>query len=787
MPGMQSIDGISSSLDTTSIIQAMIEAESGRLNLMGEQVAEKTSKTTSYNAVSALLLGLKAKVSALTKASTFDKFAVANSAEDYVSAAVSGGDVATGSYSISINKLAQNHQIASQGFADKDSTSIGTGSFTVQMGMSSARTLTIDSTNNTLEGLKQAINNADMGVTASIINDGTESNPYRMLLTSSKSGLDNQILITNSLSGGDEDIDFETSSFDAPETVRWTSSASSTVSLGPTASYTGSENKTYTFTVQGSGSQTVGTDEIIVNWSDGTNSGAITVSEADAEVTLGSGDGADGLTLSFGAGTMVGGDTFKVQTFSPTIQAAQDAEVSLGSASGGGSPITVTSSTNTVADLIPGVTLNLKKVTDSETPSVNLSASRDTEGLRAQIEEFINQYNQAMGRINEYLDYDSETEKAGALLGDSTMITIQSRLKMILSSTVDGIDSGMRTLADMGIRTDGTGKLKIVNQTNLTEALNENLSDVIKLFTSWGDTSDSKISLLSVGTDTEETKESGYAVNITQAATHGYLQGTSIVDPAVTPLVIDSTNNSLKLKIDGRVSDEIVLGAGSYTSMSQLVTELQNKIDADDNLADLGVVVSYVDTGSEGYLKITSGKYGSGSAVEIQAGVENSATVTLGLAQATAHEGLDVAGTINGEEAEGAGQILSGKSDSETIAGLKLRIEYSSSDVAAGIATGSVEVVKGFASKFDELLESITRSEEGLLARKSNALQKQISYTNERIEDEEERLNLRMESLYLQFWEMEKLLGEMGSTQSYLETQLAQLGNNWKFSGSSKR
>jgi flagellar hook-associated protein 2 len=198
-------------------------------------------------------------------------------------------------------------------------------------------------------------------------------------------------------------------------------------------------------------------------------------------------------------------------------------------------------------------------------------------------------------------------------------------------------------------------------------------------------------------------------------------------------------------------------------------------------------VVSYVDSGSEGHLVITSGKYGSGSKVEIQAGVDNSATVTLGLAQGTVHEGLDVAGTINGEEAEGAGQILSGKSDSDTIAGLKLKIDFTDADVAAGTASGSVEVVKGFASKFDELLESITRKEEGMLARKSSALQSQINYTNNRIEDEEERLDLRMEALYLQFWEMEKLLGEMGSTQSYLETQLAQLGNNWKFSGSSKK
>ena len=65
--------------------------------------------------------------------------------------------------------------------------------------------MTIDGTNDTLQGLANAMNNAGAGVTASVVNDGSGNNPYRLLLTSNQSGADNTIQITNNLaadSGG---------------------------------------------------------------------------------------------------------------------------------------------------------------------------------------------------------------------------------------------------------------------------------------------------------------------------------------------------------------------------------------------------------------------------------------------------------------------------------------------------------------------------------------------------------------------------------------------------------
>jgi flagellar hook-associated protein 2 len=776
MPGTNFIEGMNSNLNTSAIVEAIINAEKGHVRIMEAQQVERTNKITTYNSISAMLLGLKAKTSLLTRPSSFNKTQLTVSNESFATAAVSG-DVASGLYRISIDQLARNHQVASQGFADDDTTRIGTGTFKIKVGDAAETTITLDATNNTLSGLKDAINAAGAGVTASVVNDGSSSNSYRLLITSKQTGLSNQIVITNNLTGGTAP-DFVTASFDSPETLTWSSAASSTVSLGSSASYSGTTNKTYTFTVQGSGTQTVGSGDILVNWTDGTNSGTVTVSTAGAEVSL-TGDGADGLTLNFAAGDLVAGDTLQVQTFAPVVQQAQDARISIGSSDGGGSPITVTSSNNTVENVIPGVTLTLKRESDAETPDITIRTEFDTVAVRSMIDDLISQYNEVNSRIDDYLKYDTETEEAGILIGDTTLLSVQHRLKALTTTVVEGIDSGFRTVTDIGIRTSTLGQLNVVDSSALTKALEENLSDVIKLFADWGESDNSKITFLNSTFDSKKSPLDGYEIDITQAAAKGYLQGTELSDPSETPLVIDSDNNTFKIVVDSRVSEDIQLTEKTYNSWEELVAEIQTQIDNDANIGSYGVSVSYSDLGETGILRIDSGSYGSNSTIKIQAGSGNSAFTTLGLAEAVSYSGKDVEGTINGEKSDGTCQILAGNEDNETTAGIILKFELTAADLGSG-AEANLTFTKGVASQYDALLDSLTKSSEGMMARRSSAIQKQIDYTQARIEYEEARLAIRKEAIYKEYIELEKYLEEMNAQTSYLNTQLDQLKTNWK-------
>ena len=771
------IDGIVSNLNTSEIISGIMEYEHLTVDRLEAEKLEKTNKITVFNSISAKLVALKTKVTQLSRAATFDAAKVTVSDEDFVTAAISG-TISEGQYNISVNQLALNHQIASQGF-DSESASVGTGTFTITIGDGNSTDITISSANATLSGLKDAINDAKAGVKAAIVSDGSDSNSYRLVLTADETGKSNSISITSGLSGGISP-DFASSSFDDPETIARNSGSDFTVALGSSAAYTGSSNKTYTFTVQGSGTQTIGTDAITVNWSDGTNTGSF---EIPADYTAGSeialeGTGADGLTLNFSAGTITAGDSFQVQTFSPLLQAAQDAKISLGSTDNGGSPITISSSNNIMKNVIPGVTLNLNKVTTSETPVIRIGTSVDVEGITSKINEFISAYNDAMEAIEEQFQYSEDSTEIGLLFGDSTLRSIQTRLRSLNLLKMEDLDGEVQLLSQLGIRHNSDGKLQVMDPSALSDALEENLADVISFFTNSASSTNGKISYLSANSKTE-VPENGFEVKITQAATTGYLQGASIADPSVSPLVLGENNHTIKLRIDGLVSEDIALTQKTYNSFDELVAELQARIDEDEKIGSRNVTVEYVDLGDTGYIKINSSTYGSTSKVEMQAGVENSALKALGLAEGRVVAGLDVKGTINGEEAEGKGQILTGAEGNVYSEGLSLKVELTRDDLLNSNSTATLTFLKGFATQVDELLDMYTATGEGVIESRTRALQLQIDSIENSIEREEARLEIREARLYEQYYALEEALAQWSSIGSTLESQIASINDNW--------
>lgn len=776
MSALTSIQGLSSGLNTDEIITAILTAERRPAVLLEEQQTLKTNMVTTFRAFQAKLLALGTETRALSRRATFDAFSVTSSDDTIVSASAVGR-VASGTYDVQVLSLARNHQLASQGFADQSASSLGTGTITIGLGNGTTRQITITSANNSLVGLRQAINDAKVGVTATIINDGTSSRPYRLLLTGDKTGQASRITFDSSLTGGTA-VNLSSGSFDSPEHVMRNSASTSQVSLGATAAYTGTTNKTYTFTVDGSGAQTVG-GAITLNWSDGTNSGSVIVSQADAEVSL-AGAGADGLTIRLSAGAVYGGDQFQVQTFAPLLQDATDAKIAFG----GSSPITVTSATNQFTNVIGGLTLNVKKLTETG-KSISLKADLDTSAIRGKIQSVIDKIND----LNEFVDkqnsYNVDTKESGTLFGEPTLQTIQASLRSTLSSKVPGLTGAYTQLAALGIRTGLDGRLIIRDSARLDKALREDLDSVVDLFTSSGRSSSSYVEYVS---STEKTKVgTGYTVNITQAATKGRLDGSGIADPASTPLTLTNSNNRLKLTVDSVTSNEIILNEGTYSSTSALITELQSKIDADSRLGSKDVTVTWVSTGTNtGYVSIESSTYGRGSKVEIGVGVANSVFATLGLASGTAHTGTDVAGTINGETAEGSGQYLTGKSGNKTTEGLKLLVTLPASGVT-GETEGTISLSKGIGARISDLLETYNKTGDGLVDRRIKGYEGQVTDLKKQIEAFDTRLASRRASLQKQFYAMEQALGQLGAISDYLTGQITNMNQNWNFRSNNNR
>ncbi len=775
MAGLTSIDGVVSGLNTTEIVDSIIQFERRNVTLLENDKELKTSIVSTLKAFQAKLLALSAQTKLLSRDATFEKSQVDYSEEGYITATAKGR-VGSGSYDLQVLSLARNHQLASQGFSDQSLASFGTGTITLSVGDGAAKTVTIDSSNNSLVGIKNAINAAGAGVTATIINDGSGSNPYRLILTGNKTGAANKISVTSNLTG-QNNLNFQTATFDQPELISTATGTDAKISLGASAAYTGARNKTYTFTVDGAGTQVVGNDNIAINWTDGTNSGTILVTQADTEVEL-VGQGADGLKLTLTAGEINAGDTFQVSTFSPLLQDPSDAVIAVGSSGSGGSPITVRSDSNTFADVIGGLELNVTRVT-APGQSITINTSVDVSGVRDAINSFIEKFNDVTRFVDDQNTYDQDTGDAGVLFGDYSLQMMQSSLRSALSAQVQGLESKFNQLYTIGIRTGADGKLSIRDSARFEEALKNNLDDVIKLFTDSGASTTNFIEFVSstgatrTGTD--------YEVDITRAATRGTFRGGSIANPAGIPLTLDSSNNQIKLSVNNVESATIQLATGSYNSVDELVHEIQRQIDADEKIGTRGLTVEWVEVNPDlGYLQFTSSTYGSASKVNVSTSVPNSAVALLGLGSGVATEGVDVSGTINGEEAEGRGQFLTGKEGNKTTDGLKLRVTMGADQLVDGV-DGTVTMTRGIASKLFGVVDSLTMTGDGFMDRKIKSYERQIDDLTDRISFYDERLEARRQSLLRQFYEMESALGQLNSDSQYLTNQMASMNDNWNF------
>lgn len=194
-----SIGGLVSGMNTTDVIDKLVKAQSGVLNPMNAQKTALNTQLTALQSVTAKTIGFQVQAHRLAMASNFDVTAANSSLPDAVSVTAGAGAV-SGTYALQVTALARGEQKLSQGYNDPSST-VGTGTVTIGLGSATFADITIDSSNNTLQGLSDAINKADLPVHATVVNDGGASANYRLVLTSAQTGAANTISFSSTLGG----------------------------------------------------------------------------------------------------------------------------------------------------------------------------------------------------------------------------------------------------------------------------------------------------------------------------------------------------------------------------------------------------------------------------------------------------------------------------------------------------------------------------------------------------------------------------------------------------------
>jgi flagellar hook-associated protein 2 len=641
--------GIGSGVLTSDLVDQLVAAERRPTEVRLDQRTERTEALISaYGKLRSAVTELRLPMRQLGSADAMKSFSATSSGSN-IDVSVDASKAARGSYSVDVVGLAESQALAStETLADRDATSIGRGTMTLQVGDKTTN-ITIDSSNDTLQGLANAINEANAGVSAGVIDTG---DGFRLTLSADDTGTANAVKITASEEVGAEGL------------------------------------------------------------------ARFAFDPADPE-----------------------GNPAMEQTI-----AATDAQMKING-------VLITRSTNTIENVVDGLTFNL---TDTGTSTVKVE--QDTAAVAERVQAFVDKFNELQGTIRELSSFDSETGQGSILTGDSTVRNIQNQLKRVLTDIIPGLENAsVRSLADVGIGTDfRTGELQFDSQ-KFQQQLRENPDDVTALFAEQGRTSDSQVEFVRSGSNT---RPGDYDINVTQMATRGSLNYAS------ADTVNVGADNSFTFRVDGETTATVSIAEGNYSG-ADFAAAIQTALRENSSLSAAGRSVQVAYDATEG-LTFTSNRFGSDSNVSLT-GLSN----VTGLNTDTGTAGQDVQGTINGQTAQGDGQVLFlANNAGGDAAGLQVRI--TGGDVGN---RGSVKFIEGVSERAVDTITSILGAD-GALSSRTDALNRDL----ERIQEDRIKLDLRIESyqerLVKQFSAADSLISQLNNTRDYVTQQLAALAPN---------
>ena len=789
-----SIDGLVTGLNTTEIISQLMSVERAPVRLMQAKVATFNAQLAAWKDLATRLASLSTASADLATTSRLALYSASTSSPAV--SAVASGSATPASLTLRVQSLAAAHQVATGGVAAPASlvgagtatlgpglpvlglagaaadASLATGTHSVVVQQSStaaavsagmwtgpvtvaggadqldvvvngaARSVTVPAgTYDTLDSLAAAVASAaGPGLTAAAV-DGrlvlrtvVEGSSATLQLTGGTGAAALGLAPGSAVAGTDgivslDGVDHTVTAVTAGATVSLASTAGAlTVTLGSglragTASVTVLRSTAAT-TLAGLAADLAAADGSLTTSFVDTGTGA---TPTRLVVAAGGTGAAAAFTLDLSGYTgMTGG--------AQTLVQGRDAVVTLGT-------LTVQRASNTVGDLMPGVTLNLAAAAPGT--DVTVTVARDHAAIAAKAQALVDAVNAVLTRVTELTKYDSEHDRASVLTGDRRASDLVTSLQGALQTAGAG---ALASLSQIGISFQRSGTYAL-DQDKLKAALASDFDGVAALLARTGEAVPADPRLAFVGaTATTQGRALAYPVVITQAAARANLTGgafaTLAADDEMTVTV--GSRSVTYLAPAGSTPDAVAAGL-------------------DDAFRTSGVAASA--SVVDGAVAIATLSYGSGASLTVAAG---------GTGLAGTATGVDVAGTIGGLAATGSGQMLT--SDTGPSQGLSVKVSADAAGVAA--AGGSLELglrySPGAVGALTSVLARLT-GPNGLVTTAQASADEAGKDLNERIESVEQRLTSTRARYVRQFARLESMISQLRNQSSWLASQIASL------------
>lgn len=475
--------GIGSGLDVNAIVTSLMGIEQKPLSAVTTQKTANQAKISAYGSLSSALSNFQTTVNALSTLTAFNAQNVSSS-DSTLATATASGTATTGSYALTVNQLATSQKIASAGVADTN-TAIGTGNLNITFGtyLTGANSFTpnnakavisinIDSSNNTLTGVRDAINAANVDVSATIVNNGTS----------------NQLVITSKSTGEINSL------------------------------------------------------KISVTDNDGNHTDVSGLSQLAFDPTAANGNGKNMYQ----------------------VQAAQNAHLNIDG-------INVIKDTNSISDVIAGVTLNLISISTSV---VNVSVTTNQDKVKSSVSAFVDGYNKLDTTLRGLTKFGGAGNSSGVLLGDATARTVMSQIKSMMTKAMAN-SGNLTSLNEIGISFQSGGQLAL-DTTKLNTAISNRLSDIAALFATSAKASDAKISYVS---SSSKTQAGTYAVKVTNMSPlAGTINGaTALANGTSLVGAVGDVSEGLSLNVIGGGAGDrgtVNFSLGYASQLSRIATSL---------------------------------------------------------------------------------------------------------------------------------------------------------------------------------------------------------------------
>lgn len=517
--------GLATGLDTNAIVDQLMALERQPITRLQTDKTWFESRQEAYGTLNGKLQDFLSTVKNLGSSDDLRKKSVSSSSEEFFSV-TAGADALPGTnYQVEVVALAQVQKDVSQGYSSKTAQNFGLGDLTLIVGDADPVIITIDETNNSLEGIMDAINDAGAGVNASIINDGTDT-PYRLVLTGDEVATNFSLTSNLPSYNGDVSTQLQSGGF-ASQSADYFGGGTLDLSTGDTITLSESANS-------------------LTNIMD-----AINAETATTGVTASIVPDGDNFVISLDNGATVTVTTFSGGFDSLGLtqtQAASQAHIRVDT-------IDIYSDSNTLTEAIPGLSLDLTQAEVGTTTSV--SVKLDEAGIKSQIEDFVKGYNDVMSFIGSQSVKDGSG--GGILGGDAGMNTIKRGMQNLLIETVNTSGSFV-ALSQLGLETQKDGTIN-VNDDALTDAIQNNLDSFEMLLVGEGDTDGIAVRFQDYLEGKTDSTDGFYAVN--KKSTESRVKN---IDDRITQIELRLAKKEETLRKKFSAMEELVSGMNNQSS-----------------------------------------------------------------------------------------------------------------------------------------------------------------------------------------------------------------------------